>query len=31
MPFTPEATVATGSLHTVGVLSASAFTLYEGR
>ena len=29
MPFTPEAIVATGSLHTIGALSAAAFALYE--
>jgi hypothetical protein len=28
MPLTPEANVATGSLHTIGALSASAFALY---
>jgi len=28
MPLTLEATVATGSLHTIGALSASAFALY---
>ena len=31
MPFTLEATVVTALLHTIGVLSASVFTLYEGR
>jgi len=28
MPFAPGATVGTGSLHTIGALSASVFALY---
>jgi len=31
MPFTPEAIVARGFLHTIGALSTLAFALCEGR